>query len=147
MRPWSANEAAHRTPPGSFALRESEASAALFYLRESEASAAIVLSARKRSVSSIVLSARKRSVSGIVLSARKRSVSGIVLSARKRSVSGIVLSARKRSVSSKAPSRNGNQPHVIMMRLLFVNHPSTKKTLKSTSTLAFFTKLAIFTVL
>ncbi|WP_223554820.1 hypothetical protein [Lysinibacillus sphaericus] len=40
MRPWSANEAAHRTPPGSFALRESEASAALFYLRESEAAAA-----------------------------------------------------------------------------------------------------------
>jgi len=29
----------HRTPPGSFALRESEASATMFYLRESEASA------------------------------------------------------------------------------------------------------------
>ncbi|QQP12629.1 hypothetical protein FJQ98_00375 [Lysinibacillus agricola] len=32
---------AHRTPPGSSALRESEASAAMFYLRESEASAAM----------------------------------------------------------------------------------------------------------
>ncbi|MGE7913274.1 hypothetical protein [Lysinibacillus xylanilyticus] len=30
---------AHRTPPGSFALCESEASATIFYLRESEASA------------------------------------------------------------------------------------------------------------
>jgi len=47
--------AAHRMPPGSFALRESEASAAN------------------------------------------------------------VLSARKRSVSGKAPSRNGNQPHVMVM--------------------------------
>jgi len=27
-----------------------------------------------------------------------------------------VLSARKRSVSGKAPSRNGNQPHVMVMR-------------------------------
>ncbi|WP_277815932.1 MULTISPECIES: hypothetical protein [Lysinibacillus] len=27
MRPWSASEAAHRTPPGSFALCESEATA------------------------------------------------------------------------------------------------------------------------
>ncbi|MGE7952952.1 hypothetical protein [Lysinibacillus xylanilyticus] len=26
-----------------------------------------------------------------------------------------VLSARKRSVSGKAPSRNGNQPHVMVM--------------------------------
>ncbi|MGY3188335.1 hypothetical protein [Lysinibacillus sp. TE18511] len=33
-------QAAHRTPPGSSALRESEASAAMFYLCESEASAA-----------------------------------------------------------------------------------------------------------
>jgi len=73
-RSWS--EAAHRTPPGSFALCESEATATnvlsarkrsvsdkcficakakrqrqMFYLRESEASAANVLSARKRSIS------------------------------------------------------------------------------------------------
>ncbi|KOS63049.1 hypothetical protein AN161_09485 [Lysinibacillus sp. FJAT-14222] len=50
---------AHRTPPGSSALRESEASAAMFYLRESEASAAMFY--------------------------------------------------------LRAPSRNGNQPHVMMM--------------------------------
>jgi len=37
----AATKAAHRTPPGSSALRESEASAAMFYLRESEASAAM----------------------------------------------------------------------------------------------------------
>ncbi|MGE7944697.1 hypothetical protein ACQKNB_21795 [Lysinibacillus xylanilyticus] len=35
----NASEAAHRTPPGSSALRESEASATMFYLCESEASA------------------------------------------------------------------------------------------------------------
>ncbi|QQP14067.1 hypothetical protein FJQ98_08615 [Lysinibacillus agricola] len=35
--------------PGSFALRESEASAAMFYLYESEAAATNVLSVRKRS--------------------------------------------------------------------------------------------------
>ncbi|MCL1701100.1 hypothetical protein [Lysinibacillus sp. Bpr_S20] len=34
-----ASEAAHRTPPGSSALRESEAAAAMFYLCESAASA------------------------------------------------------------------------------------------------------------
>ncbi|MFB7157734.1 hypothetical protein [Lysinibacillus sp. NPDC056232] len=51
----NASEAAHRTPPGSSALRESEALAAN------------------------------------------------------------VLSVRKRSDSNKAPSRNGNQPHVMMI--------------------------------
>jgi hypothetical protein len=61
-------QAAHRTPPGSSALRESEASAAMFYLCESEASATNVLSVRKRSDS-----------------------------------------------NNKAPSRNGNQPHVMVM--------------------------------
>ncbi|WP_139114436.1 hypothetical protein [Lysinibacillus xylanilyticus] len=30
-----------------------------------------------------------------------------------------VLSARKRSVSGKAPSRNGNQPHVMVMSCFF----------------------------
>ncbi|MGE7943894.1 hypothetical protein ACQKNB_17585 [Lysinibacillus xylanilyticus] len=54
----NASEAAHRTPPGSFALCESEASAAN------------------------------------------------------------VLSVRKRSGSNKAPSRNGNQPHVIVISQL-----------------------------
>ncbi|MGA3676358.1 hypothetical protein ACPCXF_14850 [Lysinibacillus agricola] len=77
-------QAAHRTPPGSFALRESEATATMFYLcesvvltkrqqqmfylRESEATAANVLSVRKRSANEAsatnVLSARKRSDSG-----------------------------------------------------------------------------------
>jgi len=37
-------QAAHRTHPGSSALRESEASAAMFYLCESEATATKVLS-------------------------------------------------------------------------------------------------------
>ncbi|KOP79788.1 hypothetical protein AMS59_06170 [Lysinibacillus sp. FJAT-14745] len=57
----AATKAAHRTPPGSSALRESEASAAN------------------------------------------------------------VLSVRKRSVSNKAPSRNGNQPHVMVMNSFNVN--------------------------
>ena len=39
MRPWSASEAAHRTPPGSSALRESEASAANVFCSESKATA------------------------------------------------------------------------------------------------------------
>ncbi|WP_139114482.1 hypothetical protein [Lysinibacillus xylanilyticus] len=47
----NASEVAHRTPPGSFALCESEASA-MFYLCESATTATTnVLSARKRSVS------------------------------------------------------------------------------------------------
>ncbi|MDM5245986.1 hypothetical protein [Lysinibacillus sp. G4S2] len=39
---------------------------------------------------------------------------------RKRSANvaaAIVLSARKRSGSGKAPSRNGNQPHAMMISL------------------------------
>jgi len=42
-------QAAHRTPPGSSALRESEASATNVFCSESEASATNVLSVRKRS--------------------------------------------------------------------------------------------------
>jgi len=38
-----------------------------------------------------------------------------VLSVRKRSDSNNVLTVRKRSGSNKAPSRNGNQPHVMVM--------------------------------
>ncbi|WP_375199506.1 hypothetical protein [Bacillus sp. RS11] len=52
---------AHRTPPGSFALCESEASATMFYLRESEASATNVLSARKRSVSNKAAQSERKS--------------------------------------------------------------------------------------
>ncbi|MGE7943797.1 hypothetical protein ACQKNB_17095 [Lysinibacillus xylanilyticus] len=37
---------------------------------------------------------------------------------RKRSVSDNVLSARKRSVSGKAPNRNGNQPHVMVIDII-----------------------------
>ncbi|MGY3186803.1 hypothetical protein [Lysinibacillus sp. TE18511] len=58
VAPRPCSEAAHRTPPGSSALRESEASAAN------------------------------------------------------------VLSVRKRSVSNKAPSRNGNQLHVLLMSVI-----------------------------
>ncbi|MGE7927046.1 hypothetical protein [Lysinibacillus xylanilyticus] len=47
-------------------------------------------------------------------SVRKRSDSNNVLSVRKRSDSNNVLSVRKRSDSNnKAPSRNGNQPHIM----------------------------------
>ncbi|MFJ8461149.1 hypothetical protein ACIQ57_18775 [Lysinibacillus xylanilyticus] len=77
MRKRSANEAAHRTPPGSSALCESEASA------------------------TNVLSARKRSVSGIVLSVRKCNDS-----------------------NNKAPSQNGNQPHVLVISQKLSNEAS-----------------------
>ncbi|WP_143114697.1 hypothetical protein [Lysinibacillus sp. FJAT-14222] len=36
------------------------------------------------------------------------------------SVSGNVLSVRKRSDSNKAPSRNGNQLHAMVMILIFL---------------------------
>ncbi|MGE7672878.1 helix-turn-helix transcriptional regulator [Lysinibacillus sp. NPDC094403] len=45
------NNIAHRTPQGSSALRESEASAANVFCSESKATATNVLSVRKRSVS------------------------------------------------------------------------------------------------
>ncbi|MCL1694649.1 hypothetical protein [Lysinibacillus sp. BPa_S21] len=45
----AATKAAHRTPPGSSALRESEASAANVFCSESKATATNVLSVRKRS--------------------------------------------------------------------------------------------------
>jgi len=46
-----------------------------------------------------------------------------VLSVRKRSGSGKCLSVRKRSGSNKAPSRNGNQSHVMVMsHFLQTNH-------------------------
>ncbi|MGE7945049.1 hypothetical protein ACQKNB_23660 [Lysinibacillus xylanilyticus] len=49
-----------------------------------------------------------------------------VLSARKRSVSGNVLSVRKCNDSNnKAPSRNGNQPHVMVM-----SHKAVKEEFK-----------------
>ncbi|WP_223553169.1 hypothetical protein [Lysinibacillus sphaericus] len=139
-------QAAHRTPQGSFALCESEASATMFYLRESEASAANVLSARKRSVSgkcficakakrqrqmfylreseasaANVLSARKRSVSGkcFICAKAKRQRQMFYLRESEASAAN-VLSARKRSVSGKAPSRNGNQPHVLVKSQYFV---------------------------
>ncbi|KOS63335.1 hypothetical protein [Lysinibacillus sp. FJAT-14222] len=48
MKPWSASVAAHPTPPGSFALCESEATATMFYLCESEATATMFLSVRKQ---------------------------------------------------------------------------------------------------
>ncbi|QQP13665.1 hypothetical protein FJQ98_06315 [Lysinibacillus agricola] len=44
-------QAAHRTPPGSFALCESKAAATNVFYSESKAAATNVLSARKRSVS------------------------------------------------------------------------------------------------
>ncbi|WP_375199654.1 hypothetical protein [Bacillus sp. RS11] len=52
-------QAAHRTPPGSFALCESATTATLFFLCESVATATNVLSVRKRSDSNIVFSVRK----------------------------------------------------------------------------------------
>ncbi|MCL1701915.1 hypothetical protein [Lysinibacillus sp. Bpr_S20] len=47
-------QAAHRTPPGSSALRESEASAAMFYLCESEASATNVFCSESKAAATNV---------------------------------------------------------------------------------------------
>jgi len=106
-------EAAHWTPPRSFALRESEASATnvlsvrkrsgsgkcficakakrqqqMFYLCESEASATNVLSARKRSVSNkcFICAKAKRQRQMFYLCESEASATN-VLSVRKRSVS------------------------------------------------------------
>ncbi|QQP11396.1 hypothetical protein FJQ98_19605 [Lysinibacillus agricola] len=68
------------TPPGSSALRESVATATMFYLCESVATATTN-----------------------------------VFCSESKAAATIVLSVRKRSVSNKAPSRNGNQPHVMVM--------------------------------
>jgi len=122
-------QAAHRTPPGSSALRESKASAAnvlsvrkrsvsgkcfacakakrqrqMFCLRESKASAANVLSARKQSVSGkcFVCAKAKRQLQMFCLCESEATATN-------------VLSVRKRSDSYKAPSRNGNQPLVLVM--------------------------------
>ncbi|MFF2177960.1 hypothetical protein ACFVT8_16090 [Lysinibacillus sp. NPDC058147] len=85
-------QAAHRTPPGSSALRESEASAA------------------------IVLSVRKRSVSGnCFICAKVKRQRQLFYLRESEASAAIVLSARKRSVSGKAPSRNGNRPHIMVM--------------------------------
>jgi len=51
---------AHRTPPGSSALRESEATAAMFYLCESEATATNVFCAKAKRQQQM-FSVRKRS--------------------------------------------------------------------------------------
>ncbi|MGE7950606.1 hypothetical protein [Lysinibacillus xylanilyticus] len=66
-------QAAHRTPPGSSARKQSVSDKC--FLCESEATATNVLSARQQQM----------------------------------------FSVRKQSVSNKAPSRNENQPHVMVM--------------------------------
>ncbi|MGE7916844.1 hypothetical protein [Lysinibacillus xylanilyticus] len=84
-------QAAHRTPLGSSALRESEASAAN------------VLSVRKRSNSNkcFICAKAKRQQQMFYLCESEATATN-------------VLSARKRSVSGKAPSRNGNQPNIMI---------------------------------
>jgi len=100
----NASESAQRTPPGSFALCESEATA------------------------TNVLSARKRSVSDkcFICAKAKRQRQMFYLRESEASATN-VLSARKRSVSDKAPSRNGNQPHVMVMSLIFPLFYSSSK--------------------
>ncbi|QQP11489.1 hypothetical protein FJQ98_20145 [Lysinibacillus agricola] len=81
---------AHRTPQGSFALCESEATA------------------------TNVLSVRKRSDSNkcFICAKAKRQQQMFYLCESEATATN-VLSARKRSVSGKAPSRNGNQSLVL----------------------------------
>ncbi|WP_223552783.1 hypothetical protein [Lysinibacillus sphaericus] len=105
-------KAAHRTPPGSSALRESEASAAN------------VLYARKRSVSGkcFICAKAKRQQQQKRLIGRPQEALLCAKAKRQRQMfymreseasAANVLSVRKRSVSNKALSRNGNQPHVL----------------------------------
>ncbi|MFE3577532.1 hypothetical protein, partial [Lysinibacillus sp. NPDC059133] len=85
-------QAAHRTPPGSFALCESEASA-------------IVLSVRKRSDSN-----------NCFICAKAKRQQQLFYLCESEATATIVLSVRKRSDSNnKAPSRNGNPPHAMVM--------------------------------
>ncbi|MGA3678257.1 hypothetical protein, partial [Lysinibacillus agricola] len=73
-RPWSASEAAHRTPPGSFALCESEASATNSLLCESEASATnSLLCESEASATNVYCAKAKRQQQ--MFTVRKRSVS------------------------------------------------------------------------
>ncbi|QQP13685.1 hypothetical protein FJQ98_06425 [Lysinibacillus agricola] len=58
-------QAAHRTPPGSFALCESEATATTnVFCSDSKAAATNVFCSESKAAATNVLSARKRSVSG-----------------------------------------------------------------------------------
>jgi ribosomal silencing factor RsfS len=78
----------------------------MFYLRESEATATNVLSVRKQSVCDkcFICAKAKRQRQMFYLCESEATATN-------------VLSARKRSVSDKASSRNGNQPHVMVMSL------------------------------
>ncbi|WP_143114600.1 hypothetical protein [Lysinibacillus sp. FJAT-14222] len=78
-----------------FYLCESVATATtMFYLRESVASATTMFYLRESEASA-----------------------ANVFCSESKAAATIVLSVRKRSVSNKAPSRNGNQPHVMVMSL------------------------------
>ncbi|MGE7914815.1 hypothetical protein, partial [Lysinibacillus xylanilyticus] len=108
----------------------------MFYLRESEASATNVLSARKRSVSNKCFICAKA----------KRQQQCFNCAKAKRQQQCFNCAKAKRQQQSdqserKSTTRFGDEPTFCKS-----SHPQ-KKTLKSTSTLAFFTKLAIFTVL
>jgi len=113
-------QAAHRTPPGSFALCESEATATMFFLRESEASAANVLSVRKCNDSNNVFSARKRSVSGkCFICAKAKRQQQMFFLRESATTATNVLSVRKRSDSNKKSAQSEqNQPHVLVMSSL-----------------------------
>ena len=103
--------------------------------RSANVAAANVLSVRKRSVSNNksgssdaprkLCSVRKRSVSNkcFICAKAKRQRQMFYLRESEASATN-VLSVRKRSDSNnKAPSRNGNQPLVMVMSLLSVNPP------------------------
>ncbi|MFB7159444.1 hypothetical protein [Lysinibacillus sp. NPDC056232] len=94
--PWGL--AAHRTPPESFALCESEAT------------------------TTNVLSVRKRSDSNkCFICAKAKRQQQMFYLCESEATATIVLSVRKRSDSNnKAPSRNGNQPHVMLSSLLYL---------------------------
>ncbi|MFJ6268323.1 hypothetical protein ACIQGW_25595, partial [Lysinibacillus xylanilyticus] len=68
-----------------------------------------------------VLSVRKRSVSNkcFICAKAKRQQQMFFVAKAKRQLQ--MFSVRKRSVSNKAPSRNGNQPHVLVMVQKYYN--------------------------
>jgi len=84
--------------------------------RSANVASANVLSVRKRSVSGncfICAKAKRQQQQMFSVAKAKRQLQMFSLRESEASAAN-VLSVRKRSDSNKAPSRNGNQPHVLV---------------------------------
>ncbi|MDM5249820.1 hypothetical protein [Lysinibacillus sp. G4S2] len=123
-------QAAHRTPSGSFALCECVAATTIVlsvrkrsgsnncFLCESVATATIVLSVRKRSGSNncFICAKAKRQQQLFYLCESEAAATTNVFCSGSEAAATWFSSVRKRSDSNtKAPSRNGNQPLIMVM--------------------------------